>query len=266
MITPVALSTRRKRRADAPRPASAAASRSSRAAAASADAGGEAPPAIARRITSAAARRASTRRVAAEARHERRCAGPLPELIDGRNDAVVRHACEPTRRSGYHRLSRRDRRPRLIRSPCPSLRFHRQARLRAPTRHDASAASASGRTRSWPKSRRAEELAALDPDLHAALFGAPPGPFSITLAVSAVRRARLPARAGAGEIVTRVPRGRPGRGMSPSRDVPLGRCRGTARAVRDRRPRSTRAKCSSTAGRCRTRASSGCRSSGSSCA
>jgi hypothetical protein len=27
----------------------------------------------------------------------------------------------------------------------------------------------------------AEELAALDPDLHAALFGAPPGPFSITL-------------------------------------------------------------------------------------
>ena len=27
----------------------------------------------------------------------------------------------------------------------------------------------------------AEELAALDPDLHEALFGAPPGPFSITL-------------------------------------------------------------------------------------
>jgi hypothetical protein len=33
-----------------------------------------------------------------------------------------------------------------------------------------------------PEEPSAEELAALDPDLHAALFGRPPGPFSITLA------------------------------------------------------------------------------------
>lgn len=32
-----------------------------------------------------------------------------------------------------------------------------------------------------PEEPTAEELAALDPDLHEALFGAPPGPFSITL-------------------------------------------------------------------------------------
>lgn len=32
-----------------------------------------------------------------------------------------------------------------------------------------------------PEEPTAEELAALDPDLHAALFGMPPGPFSITL-------------------------------------------------------------------------------------
>ena len=43
------------------------------------------------------------------------------------------------------------------------------------------------RERFWPYAALAEdpspeELAALDPDLHAALFGAPPGPFSITLA------------------------------------------------------------------------------------
>ena len=41
--------------------------------------------------------------------------------------------------------------------------------------------SGSGRTPSIPKSRRAEELAALDPDLHAALFGPRDLPFSITL-------------------------------------------------------------------------------------
>jgi hypothetical protein len=33
-----------------------------------------------------------------------------------------------------------------------------------------------------PEEPSAEELAALDPDLHAALFGGPAGPFSITLA------------------------------------------------------------------------------------
>lgn len=43
------------------------------------------------------------------------------------------------------------------------------------------------RERFWPyadlpEEPGPEELAALDPDLHAALFGAPPGPFSITLA------------------------------------------------------------------------------------
>lgn len=42
------------------------------------------------------------------------------------------------------------------------------------------------RERFWPyadlpEQPTAEELASLDPDLHAALFGAPPGPFSITL-------------------------------------------------------------------------------------
>ena len=33
-----------------------------------------------------------------------------------------------------------------------------------------------------PEEPSPEELAAIDPDLHAALFGQPPGPFSITLA------------------------------------------------------------------------------------
>jgi hypothetical protein len=42
------------------------------------------------------------------------------------------------------------------------------------------------RERFWPyadlpEEPTAEELAALDPDLHAALFGAPPRPFSITI-------------------------------------------------------------------------------------
>lgn len=42
------------------------------------------------------------------------------------------------------------------------------------------------RERFWPYAALSEEpspeeLAALDPDLHAALFGVPPGPFSITL-------------------------------------------------------------------------------------
>jgi hypothetical protein len=42
------------------------------------------------------------------------------------------------------------------------------------------------RERFWPyadlpEQPTAEELASLDPDLHAALFGTPPGPFSITL-------------------------------------------------------------------------------------
>ena len=46
------------------------------------------------------------------------------------------------------------------------------------------------RERFWPYAElpeepTPEELAALDPDLHAALFGAPPGPFSITLSFPA---------------------------------------------------------------------------------
>jgi hypothetical protein len=46
------------------------------------------------------------------------------------------------------------------------------------------------RERFWPYAELpeepgAEELAALDPDLHEALFGTPPGPFSITLAFPA---------------------------------------------------------------------------------
>jgi len=46
--------------------------------------------------------------------------------------------------------------------------------------------AAQPRERFWPYAELTEEpspeeLAALDPDLHAALFGAPPGPFSITL-------------------------------------------------------------------------------------
>jgi hypothetical protein len=36
-----------------------------------------------------------------------------------------------------------------------------------------------------PEEPSPEELAAIDPDLHAALFGRPPGPFSITLAFAA---------------------------------------------------------------------------------
>ena len=58
----------------------------------------------------------------------------------------------------------------------------------------------------------AEELAALDPDLHAALFGAPPRPFSLTLVFPRFDGARL--RDGALAMargVGRVPRDRRGR-------------------------------------------------------
>jgi hypothetical protein len=72
------------------------------------------------------------------------------------------------------------------------------------------------RERFWPyadlpEEPSAEELAALDPDLHEALFGAPPGPFSITLvfppfpgpgyehAVTLARQARDYREVGAGE-------------------------------------------------------------------
>jgi len=57
------------------------------------------------------------------------------------------------------------------------------------------------RERFWPyadlaEEPSAEELASLDPDLHAALFGTPPGPFSITLV--------FPPFAGDAEAVARA--------------------------------------------------------------
>ena len=96
------------------------------------------------------------------------------------------------------------------------------------------------RERFWPyvelpEQLTDEEIAALDPDLHAELFGAPPRPFSVTLVfpvldspdyARAVEMAKASAEyreTGSGLVVP------------PSRAVLAGRCDQAARSVRARR-------------------------------
>ena len=64
-----------------------------------------------------------------------------------------------------------------------------------------------------PEQPTDEELAALDPDLHEALFGARPRPFSITLVFPAARRARL-RRARSSSRARRPSSARPARGAA----------------------------------------------------
>ena len=52
---------------------------------------------------------------------------------------------------------------------------------RDPARHASSRASGSGLYADLPEAPTPEELASLDPDLHEALFGRPPRPFSFTI-------------------------------------------------------------------------------------
>ena len=116
-----------------------------------------------------------------------------------------------------------------------------------------------------PEQPTDEELAALDPDLHEALFGAQPRPFSITLVFPDARRARLRARARARARVGRVPRDRQ---RAPRAAIARGSGRATPRSLRDLfeivgalgRHRSADRRSAGA----RTRASCGCRSSGSS--
>ena len=114
-----------------------------------------------------------------------------------------------------------------------------------------------------PEQPTDEELAALDPDLHEALFGAQPRPFSITLVFPALESPEFPRALDLARALGRVPRNRQRRAAPVPRAVLVERCR-RLRDLFQIVGRRTRPKCSSTIGRCRTRASCGCRSSGSS--
>src|SRR5262249_5082183 len=112
-------------------------------------------------------------RVCAKARFKGADRRPLAELVDRRDDAKIGHAvlC-------YQNACMTQDRPKTR----PLERFWPYADL--------------------PEQLTDEERAALDPDLHEALFGAQPRPFSITivfppLEVPAFARARAIARAAA---------------------------------------------------------------------
>ena len=134
---------------------------------------------------------------------------------------------------GYHSSCRRSRIRRCLRPPMPDA----PAPSGTPPRYRP-------RERFWPyadlpEQPTDEELAALDPDLHEALFGAPPRPFSITLVfprfdVADFARAVALARASAEYRET----GRRS-GLPPSRAVLAERCAEAARSVRDRRGSSS---------------------------
>ena len=115
-----------------------------------------------------------------------------------------------------------------------------------------------------PEQPTDEELAALDPDLHEALFGSTAGPFRSR---SCSRRWTHPQFARALELARGAAEFREigaGDGASIPRAVPAVGRRASARCVPDRRHARTRPRCSSTIGRFRMRANCGCRSSGSS--
>ena len=83
---------------------------------------------------------------------QRRNAGTLPQLLDRGNDAKIRHASYSATINPFMAVERRTR---------PLERFWPYAE--------------------HPEEPTVEELAALDPDLHAALFGPRQLPFSVTL-------------------------------------------------------------------------------------
>ena len=132
------------------------------------------PPAMADRASAAAARRASTVASAPNRASSARTAGALAQPLDRRNRAEVGH-----RRNGMLSCSSSDQA-----DDCGSAQIHDRS-------------SASGRTPSCRSSRPPPELAALDPDLHEALFGAQQRPFSITLVFPALD---VPAFAAALEL------------------------------------------------------------------
>ena len=165
---------------------------------------------------SAASRSAS--RVASRPYRASSAATPvaLPQLIDGGKDPGV----TTSPRRSYPDPSD----PSLARTPLDTC----YASGRVPCRM--SSRTTRPLERFWPYVEKpeeptAEELAALDPDLHAALFGPRDLPFSITRRVRSVRRARLRARGGDGEGVGGISRG--GRGRPTS-----GIARDSSRATR----------------------------------
>ena len=147
---------------------------------------------------------------------ERDDSGALPQLLDRRNDPEVRHA---RILAGYDRkLSMA-----VERRTQPLERFWPYAE--------------------HPEQPTAEELAALDPDLHAALFGPRNLPFSITLVFARFDGRRLRTRRRAGAERGRVSRGRLGRQLPPSGAVLSQRRAAAARSVPAGRPASRAPKC-----------------------
>ena len=117
-----------------------------------------------------------------------------------------------------------------------------------------------------PEEPTVEELAALDPDLHAALFGPRDLSFSITVVFGRVRWPGI-RRSGC-----HGPANRPSIARSDRATTFRHRARFFPKdalslrdAVRARRARTSGPRCWSTTGQSRTRASSGCRSCGSRC-
>ena len=216
----------------------AAAASSRRAATAPASTFPGVPPAMARRNSAAATRRASTVASAPNRGLERPHAGALAQLFNRRNHVEVRH-----RRNGM--LSALPANKPMTSDPPryrPLERFWPYAEL--------------------PEQPTAEELAALDPELQEALFGAQKRPFSITLVFPALD---VPDFSRALDLA---------RASAEFREIGEGDARGTiARASGRATPRAcaisfrlsaapTRPRCSSTIGPCPTPASCGCRWSG----
>ena len=146
-----------------------------------------APDASRSRSVAVAARSASMSADRAEARFERAHRRPLTQLLDRRNDAKVGHARTDrgfetfilmASNADHSRAGPPDYRP--------LERFWPYADL--------------------PEQPTAEELAALDPELNEALFGAQPRPFSITLDFPAFDGPDFRACARDGARVGGVPR------------------------------------------------------------
>ena len=172
-----------------------------------AGAGAGRDPASARTIAAAAsARSASTTASRPYAASRPWARGGLAKLLDRRDQAgadglhdsfrqsVWRAGLRGSRDSGYHRAAEQSSQPACPDHSEPSLEPIDPVRPRL----DPEPAFRPDE-RFWPyvelpEEPSNEELAALDPDLHAALFGSK-RPFSLTIVFPALRRARL--RAGA---------------------------------------------------------------------
>ena len=198
------------------------------------------PPAMADRAVGRRGAQRVDRRLGAESRLERAHRRPLAQLLDRRNRAKVGH-----RRNGM--LSAPPAIKPMTSDPPkyrPLERFWPYAEL--------------------PEQPTDEELAALDPDLHEALFGAQTRPFSITLVFPALDVPDVRRGARAGARVGRVPRDRRRRRPALPRALLVERRRRSCAISSRSSAARTPPRCSSTIGRCRTPASCGCRSSGSS--